>query len=149
MPLCLHGAFARHEELASRLKGPRRLGRAFRDDANNLIRRFCAGHESAQRLMRPLAVLARMSANAECLDAILRAVAENTAAFVRALQETNHGPCHAAMGAVLHNLLKVLVTCHLAQGAPCSSASLQLHHFATTLQNDETQLCKIQLMYLD
>jgi hypothetical protein len=65
--------------------------------------------EWAQRLTRSLSVLVRMAANAECLHLILPSLSEHVSVFVRALQETNHLPCHSMMATFLHNLLKVFI----------------------------------------
>jgi hypothetical protein len=63
--------------------------------------------EWAQRLVRSLSVLVKMAANPECLHLILPSLSEHVGVFVRALQETNHLPCHSMMATFLHNLLKV------------------------------------------
>ena len=65
--------------------------------------------EWSQRLVRSLSVLVKLSANPECLNMILPSLSEHVGVIVRALQETNHLPCHSMMATFLHNLLKVRV----------------------------------------
>jgi hypothetical protein len=65
--------------------------------------------EWSQRFVRSLSVLVKMAANPECLNEILPSLSEHVGVIVRALQETNHLPCHSMMATFLHNLLKVRV----------------------------------------
>ena len=65
--------------------------------------------EWSQRFVRSLSVLVKMAANPECLNMILPSLSEHVGVIVRALQETNHLPCHSMMATFLHNLLKVRV----------------------------------------